>query len=453
MDSLLIGVAQKKITPKLGCELAGFDARKGVATNIHDDLFARALVVSDGKSILALASLDLIGISQEFTDGVRKAVHASRGIAESDILLCATHTHCGPVTINHFFNAGQRLDREYLSMLHQQVVGVIEEAYDQRAAGVIRSGLVQVQGVAVNRRTEDGKPIDDYAGVLLIEDLHGESKSIIVSYACHPTVLGPDTLDVTRDFPHYLLTALNSHLGDDVLPIYFNGTEGDLSVGHKSFLSAVGVIAPNRTYEKAQELGERLAQAVIAGLDTLVVEKPKLTIQHAIVPLPLKSYAPLSMMKQITLNAKDALRQSEETTGQNKASNEAIQKRQDYLFARIEEYYAGLREQDPSPNLSARISVVSIGETSLLVLPGEVFVEIGLSIRDASPSPRTMLFGLANDYIGYIPTIAQAKESGYEVVASRVTPEASLVLIESATTLLKNSAAKALTSIFFGEKL
>ena len=66
----------------------------------------------------------------------------------------------------------------------------------------------------------------------------------------------------------------------------------------------------------------------------------------------------------------------------------------------------------------------------------EVFVEIGLAIRDHSPFPRTLLFGLANDYIGYVPTVGQSREWGYEVVASRVTPEASLFLEREAGILL-----------------
>jgi hypothetical protein len=74
-------------------------------------------------------------------------------------------------------------------------------------------------------------------------------------------------------------------------------------------------------------------------------------------------------------------------------------------------------------------------------VPGEVFVEIGLAIRENSPFPRTMILGLANDYIGYVPTVDQARASGYEIVASRVTPEASLVLENGAVDLLNKIRA------------
>ena len=54
-------------------------------------------------------------------------------------------------------------------------------------------------------------------------------------------------------------------LGGAVEVMYLNGAEGDLSVGHKSDLSAVGIIAPNRTFKRAEELGSRLADCVLAA--------------------------------------------------------------------------------------------------------------------------------------------------------------------------------------------
>jgi neutral ceramidase len=432
-EHLSVGVASRIITPPLGCELAGFDARRGVATAIHDDLFARALVIADQDKAVVFVSLDLIGIPQQFTDAVRKKIHASTGIAERDIILTATHTHCGPVTIKHFFNGDQQLDAKYMETLEKAVVEAILEAVDHRVPAVIKTGLVPVSGVASNRRTESGQPIDPFAGVLLTESLSGDVQAILVNFPCHPTVLGPNTLEVTRDFPHYFVERLHEQLGDAVTPIYINGTEGDLSIGHKSYLSAVGIIAPFRTFEKAREVGVRLADCVIEGLDTLVTEEPKLASGHAIVALPLKPYPPREEMKR----KKEAALASLKELAEDAAQADLIARRQDWLFARIEDYYSSLYAQtENDPFLRIEVSAVSVGDTAIVSVPGEVFVEIGLAIRDNSPFPRTLIFGLANDYIGYVPTVGQSSEWGYEVVASRVTPEASLVLEEETGTLL-----------------
>lgn len=142
--SLRAGVARRVITPEVGGELAGFDARKGVSIGVHDDLFASALVVSGGGRTIALVSLDLIGVTQGFTDLVRRTLKASIGIEERDVILCATHTHCAPATIQHFYDVDHRLDAGYMEMLLPKVVEAVEDAFRQQEDAVIKTGLVPV---------------------------------------------------------------------------------------------------------------------------------------------------------------------------------------------------------------------------------------------------------------------------------------------------------------------
>lgn len=444
--SLRAGVARRVITPEVGGELAGFDARKGVSIGVHDDLFASALVVSGGGRTIALVSLDLIGVTQGFTDLVRRTLKASIGIEERDVILCATHTHCAPATIQHFYDVDHRLDAGYMEMLLPKVVEAVEDAFRQQEDAVIKTGLVPVKGIAKNRRTESGEPVDESAGVILVEDRHGRPRSIAVNYACHPTVLGPNTLEITRDFPNYLVESLEQYLGQGVIAMYFNGTEGDLSIGHKSNLSAVGVIASYRTFAKAKEIGERLASFVIEALGSLQLELPNLDVQRQIVQLPLKRYPPPSVVKEAKIAARSALEKGERARDAGELKEEElVLLRQAWLFARIDDYYSSLYERaKPSEVLPVEVSVVRLGNTAMVFLPGEIFVEVGIAIRKQSPIARTMIFGLANDYIGYVHTVNATKESGYEVVASRVSPQASLVLAsESALLLEKSMAAQA----------
>jgi hypothetical protein len=121
------------------------------------------------------------------------------------------------------------------------------------------------------------------------------------------------------------------------------------------------------------------------------------------------------------------------------SEREVILTKQRSLFSRIEEYYAQLSEGLPEPKLlNAELTAIRIGNTALLTFPGEVFVGIALDIRQRSPFEQTMFAGLANDYIGYVPTSEANGSLGYEVVASRVTPEAAGTLIDSATSLLES---------------
>jgi hypothetical protein len=428
------GWASEIITPELGCPLAGFDARKGVATGVHDDLFSRALVLDDGTTKIALVSVEVLGLSRSFSDRVRDDIERRTGIPVRNVVLSATHTHCAPVTLNHFFNQGQPLDEAYLDRLAAGIVGSTVRANEERKPARVRSGFVDVTGIAVNRRTESGLPVDDTAGVIAIDDRDGKAAAVAIFYACHTTTLGPDTLEITADFPYYTIKRLKEKLGADVEVMYFNGAEGDLSVGHKSDLSAVGIIAPNRTFERAEELGKRLADSVHDGMPSLMKEEPSLAVEATTARLPLKTYASLDEMRARREQAGSAMREAEKAGA---SERDVILARQRSLFSRIEEYYSLLSDDLPSPKvLNAELTAVRIGETAVLSLPGEVFIGIALDIRRRSPFVKTMFAGLANDYLGYVPTREANASLGYEVIASRVTPEAADVLADSSVSLL-----------------
>lgn len=437
-----IGFAHRRITPPLGSQMAGFDARKLPSDAVHDDLHARALFFDDGITQTAFVSVEVIAVSADFSAAVRPQVEALTGIPAANVFLSATHTHCGPVTINHFFNQGQPLDGLYLASLAQAIVDATEEAFTTRQPRTLKTGLVPVRGIAVNRRTPDGLPVDPYAGVLLIEESSGQPAAIAVLYACHTTVLGPDTLSITQDFPFYTLEKLRAALGPDVEAMYFNGAEGDLSIGHKSDLSAVGIIDSFRTFATAQRLGEILADAVLVGLPSLTAEPAIVGVLPQHVPLPLKSYAPLAEMTRAREEALAALIPGDFTP-------EMLAKRQRSLFARIEEYYQKLYEESSASepkHLAVEFSAIRLGDTVFLTLPGEVFVRHALAIRAASPFAKTLFLGLTNDYIGYVPDEQATATSGYEVVASRVPAQGGVLLQEAAATLLSQFApAKAST--------
>jgi neutral ceramidase len=434
-----IGKGSFVITPPLGCEMAGFDARKELAQGVHDELHSRALVFDDGSTKVALVSIEVIGLSRGFVQRVQDEIERRTGIPAAHIILAATHTHCGPVTLHHFFNQDQPLDEAYLDQLAAGIVRSVELALAACVPSRVRTGFVNVDGIAVNRRTSDGQPVDPAAGVILIEDAAGKPSAIAISFACHTTVLGPNTLEISADFPYYTTRYLQSLLGDDVEVLFFNGAEGDISVGHKSDLSAVGVIADFRTFQKAAELGARLGRIVAEALRSLPPEDVRLKVATQDIPLPLKIYPSLEIM---TRRRKQALATIRDLNDQE-LTPRVLEARRDGLFSRIEEYYALLyndAEEHEPKTLTAEVNVVQIGNTAIVTFPGEVFVAIALNIRRESPFARTMFFGLANDYIGYVPTAEANANAGYEVVASRVGPDAAGILEKRTGQLLQSLA-------------
>ena len=132
------------------------------------------------------------------------------------------------------------------------------------------SGQARVEGVGVNRRSPDQRPIDEQVGIIKVDDLNGRTRAVLINYSCHPTVLGPDNLLVTGDFPNFAIEEIERNIGPDAFAMFVNGTQGNISMGHSSELSAIGVITPGRTFERAAELGHSLAEATLAGLPEIV---------------------------------------------------------------------------------------------------------------------------------------------------------------------------------------
>ena len=90
------------------------------------------------------------------------------------------------------------------------------------------------------------------------------------------------------------------------------------------------------------------------------------------------------------------------------------------------------------PTLAMEVQVFRLSDDVAIVgLPGEVFVELGLAIKRASPFKTTMVIELCNDAPGYVPTEKAFTEGSYETVNSRVQSGGGEMLVEAAGRLLK----------------
>jgi hypothetical protein len=82
--------------------------------------------------------------------------------------------------------------------------------------------------------------------------------------------------------------------------------------------------------------------------------------------------------------------------------------------------------------------VIALGDEVVWVsLPGEIFVELGLAIKKASPFRYTFIAELANGSVGYIPNREAYAQGAYEVVSSRCAEGSGELLVQSAIHLLK----------------
>jgi neutral ceramidase len=431
---LTAGFSRVCISPPVGAPLAGFAAREGVSQGIHDDLFARALILANEEVVVALVSVDLLALSVDFVNRVRIGIRQRTGIPPEAVMIASTHTHAGPVTITTFFNPEESVDSAYMDMLAEAIEQCVASAWNQRFSARVGVGAGHVAGVGVNRRSADHRPVDDEVGIIKIEDATGRTRAVFMNYSCHPTVLGPNNLLVTGDFPGFAVEQIETNIGPDGFAMFVNGTQGNISMGHSSELSAIGVITPGRTFERAAELGELLGGAALVALPEIVTHSSQcLGAFSTQVNLPLKKFPTVDEASKTLGNADQLL---ESLTEAGAAEQQLMAAKTNRLYASINNFYAGETRSLPDGHLPIELQGLRIGDSVFVAIPAEVFVEIGLKLKHQAPF-RTFIVGIANGYIGYLPTREAYEAGGYEVVSSKCAPHAEDVLIREAIELQK----------------
>ncbi len=121
------GVAVANITPPVGVDMTGFGGRPSGAIGIHDDIFAKVLVLDDGNQQLVIVTSDLLSLDFDLVQRIRELIEANIGIPPENVMLNSSHTHSGPATIT-LRGLGER-DEDYVDVLVKKIAGATQEAY------------------------------------------------------------------------------------------------------------------------------------------------------------------------------------------------------------------------------------------------------------------------------------------------------------------------------------
>lgn len=430
---LRIGWAQRRITPPIGVELAGFAARKGVAEGVHDDLHARALVVDAADAAVAVLAASVLFVGQEGVDAIREQVERNTGLPAANVMVAATHTHSGP-----------KGTEDYDRFLVAECVKCVTAAWEARAPGRIGVGVTTVEDVGRNRRRLEygGLPVDPQVGIVKTEDADGHLTGVLVNYPCHPTTMGPDNLQITEDWPFYSIRRIREQVGQDVCVAYANGAEGDINPGYGSGLSAVGAPIPIRTFAFAEKIGTRLGLAVLEALPAIATERV-VTVRSVSrhVDMPFRTEFPVTVAE-----AEDRKAAAEQALESLPCDAPVTRRHQ----AEVDAFFAGMLlrcarhfySDEWEPSVSVELQAIRLGDAAVTSFPGEVFSQIGVAVKQQSPFDRTLVIGVANGRSGgYLPTPDTYEEGDYEVVAARYARNAADVLIKETVAQLKALAA------------
>ena len=401
LDELRVGFARVKINPELGntdhpVYLAGFNQNR-LATKIHDDLWAIACVVDDGRTRVGLVALDAIGFFHDDVIEVRKRMYPLSKIDYA--IVTSTHNHSTPDLMGLWGKDYWHTGVDDLYRIN--VIAAAAKALD-RAAGALQSARLAVHEIPM---LTDGLVADtrlpevfdaDVRVLHFTSSTNGATIGSVVNWANHPETVWAKNTEITADFPGYLRDALENGVTESNLALragvggihlYVNGAIGGLM----STTPKVTVRDPylereftEPSHEKARAVGRRLAARILPRLESTnapTYSHVPISVRARTLPLPLDNngfwLAP--------------------------------------IIGLIDRGHVDWKQ------IRSEVALVGIGPASLACIPGEIYPEIvngGIEVpegadyptnivevppvREFMPGKVKFILGLANDEIGYI---------------------------------------------------
>ena len=255
--SLKAGAAEVDITPQLGLKMYGYGNRKAGATGELDPLYARAVVLEAGDKRFALVVLDLGRVfASNWIAQLRANVKQSSGI--DYVLVAAIHTHSGPDPTDQFPPAS---GPDWETPILQKVTNAIDQAHRQAVDARLGTGYGQAY-IGHNRLRDnpDGTaswfernptmiptaPVDPTVAVLRLDNQQGEPIAILVNYACHPVIFGPDHLRYSADWPGVMVKNVKQAFAGKPVVMFLQGGDGDINPLLRRHAAGTGCRGPSR---------------------------------------------------------------------------------------------------------------------------------------------------------------------------------------------------------------
>lgn len=439
-----VGVATVDFTPRAGLPLMGNFRDDYASRGVHDPLCAKAMVFDDRGVKAAVLSVDLCMLDRENVALMRRTIGRQCDVPPENVLVHATHTHSGPATNDQYsFGMDFAPCHGDVDAALAKAASAVTRANERLADATLAVGYSQEDRLSFNRRLrrKDGStqmnweslasgfdpaqieapwgPMDPRVACLTIEQ-SGKPTAALVNFALHPAILAGDNWRYSADYPGYLAEALSRTVGDGFTCVFFNGCTGN--VNHVDYREP----QQGRGYQMCQRVGYMLAAAAHQAINARVpVAADRLAVSRQRVTLP-------------RIRIDEAQRAWCERV-LDEARRNPLQGQVDGL---PDAFFADLRlkmyRQQQKPD-EVEVMAIRIGEVALAGLPGENFCESGLEIQQRSPARHTLVAGLANDAIGYMPRREAFAQGGYEptVGSTRYEPGAAERLVDSAVSQLE----------------
>lgn len=397
------------------------------ADSVHDDLYARCLVIDNGSTKVALVVCDSCMIPRDIFDTAKQLAFEKTGIATDHILCSATHTHSG-VSVAAVFQSD--IETEYAAMLAQRIAEGIAQADAQREPARIGWALGNAPQHVFNRRwfmrpgvqnddpfdrgtdsvrmnppsnhrdlLRPAGPTDPQLPVLAVQALDGRPLAVWANYSLH-YVGGVPGSALSADYFGEFARQFESLLGvgdaaassgkPDVVVAMTNGTSGDIN--NVNFFAGTGLQQP---FEQIRLVASELAKAALVAYQRI----------------DFQDWIPLAVQEQeIELGVRKP------TEAELTRAQELLAQSGDPPWQALRTIYAHETVQlaEYPDSVQLKLQVMRLGDLGIAAIPCETFVETGLALKAQSPLQPMFTIELANGYNGYLPTPRQHALGGYE---------------------------------------
>lgn len=394
-------------------------------TGVNDTLHARLLLL-DSVDRVALLSLELTSLPEQQIVLLRETVAATAGLPAENVWVCVTHTFSAP----HFkpeHLCETPADREKNRLLWQAVQGAARGAAAQAVAGLTEARLGHKSGpcdVNVNRDvlTAEGWWLglsetgfsDKTVTVVRLETPDGRPIALLFSHSVRPAVMErpPGTAGralVSADLAGAASALLEGEYGGAATALFFMGAAGDqapaLTGARFQYLGRDGGVrvkeGDDRGLIVAEMIGARLGAEVLRLSEEMECRpcSEPIAIQRATVELP----------------------------GQEMMQTHLIRPTKQHVFAE-------------GPERAQRLETIRVGEVALVGVGPELSCRTGVSLRERSPFPATLVLTMVNGAAKYMGDLSAYDRITYEAMNSPFARGSAELMVDSALALLRSVA-------------
>lgn len=429
-EGLHAGYSRQSIMPDGPVGLGGYsnsDTRK--SNGFLDYVYATCVAFSSGEDTLLMFMFDTCGFG--LTKELRALVSKETGVPEAHITTSASHTHAGPVVDD---------SPAYQELVFKQAVTAAKEALADLSPAVMYGANIQTENMNYIRhyKQQDGSITSanlsnldlttvvgharepDRELVMIRAEREGDKEDIVImNFAAHPCFTGGSSGTViSSDYIGSFRDTFEQETG-----MHFAFLQGGAGDGVTS--SEIKEIDNGYDW---REYGAALTKYAVDALPTMKkVEDQTIKISQNMFTYAANHYGEDQL--------EDAQRVMEfYNTDRTKAT--ALAK--SLGFYSINHAKGIVRAYNNPDELTAELDAFSIGGIGFVTVPGEVFAQTAMHVKDNSPFEYTVFCELTNGGLSYMPIKEAYEYPSYEGFVAKFGKGFAEAFSEELITMLKS---------------